>query len=83
MWLVAVFLGCVNLVQEAEAFKKRLNEFSKRSNLKISHKEHSIIEGAISFNDVSFTYADIITALKTFHLQRQKGETRHIRENWF
>ena len=79
-WPVASLGWVSSMVQEAEASQKRLNEFLKiQPEIQNNNTEHSIIEGAISFNDVSFTYADTnITALKNISFTVQKGETLAI-----
>lgn len=79
-WPVASLGWVSSMVQEAEASQKRLNEFLKiQPEIQNNTTERSIIEGAISFNDVSFTYADTnITALKNISFTVQKGETLAI-----
>ncbi|NRT12846.1 ABC transporter ATP-binding protein [Flavobacterium sp. 14A] len=79
-WPVASLGWVSSMVQEAEASQKRLNEFLKiQPEIQNNNPERSVIDGAISFNDVSFTYADTnITALKNISFTVQKGETLAI-----
>jgi ATP-binding cassette subfamily B protein len=79
-WPVASLGWVSSMVQEAEASQKRLNEFLKiQPEIQNNTTGRSLIEGAISFNDVSFTYADTnITALKNISFTVKKGETLAI-----
>lgn len=66
-----------SMVQRAAASQKRLNEFLDiEPEVKdgASAKE-AVIEGAVNFNQVTFTYPDTgITALRNFDLHIKKGE---------
>ena len=79
-WPVASLGWVSSMVQEAEASQKRLNEFLKiKPEIKNNNPEKSIIEGAISFEDVTYTYEDTnITALKNITFTVNKGETLAI-----
>ena len=79
-WPVASLGWVSSMVQEAEASQKRLNEFLKiEPEIKNNNPEKSIIEGAINFENVSFTYQDTnITALKNISFTVKKGETLAI-----
>ena len=79
-WPVAS-LGWVSyMVQEAEASQKRINEFLKIvPEIQNNNPEKSIIEGAISFENVSYTYEDTnIKALQNVTFTVNKGETLAI-----
>lgn len=79
-WPVASLGWVSSMVQEAEASQKRLNEFLKiKPEIKNNNPEKSIIEGAIAFENVSYTYEDTnITALKNISFTVNKGETLAI-----
>ncbi|MEO8253037.1 MAG: ABC transporter ATP-binding protein [Flavobacterium sp.] len=79
-WPVASLGWVSSMVQEAEASQKRLNEFLKiKPEIKNNNPEKSIIEGAISFENISYTYEDTnITALKNISFTVNKGETLAI-----
>ncbi|NGY38194.1 ABC transporter ATP-binding protein [Flavobacterium sp. XN-5] len=79
-WPVASLGWISSMVQEAEASQKRLNEFLKiEPEIKNSNPKHSIINGSISFENVSYTYEDTnITALKDISFTVKKGETLAI-----
>ena len=79
-WPVASLGWVSSMVQEAEASQKRINEFLKiEPEIKNNSKEHSIIKGAISFKNVSFTYEDTnIKALDNISFTVNKGETLAI-----
>ena len=79
-WPVASLGWVSSMVQEAEASQKRINEFLKiEPKIKNNSKEHSIIKGAISFKNVSFTYEDTnIKALDNISFTVNKGETLAI-----
>ncbi|MDR6967555.1 ATP-binding cassette subfamily B protein [Flavobacterium arsenatis] len=79
-WPVASLGWVSSMVQEAEASQKRINEFLKiQPDIKNNSKEHSVIQGAIAFNNVSFTYEDTnIQALKDISFTINKGETLAI-----
>jgi len=79
-WPVASLGWVSSMVQEAEASQKRINEFLKiQPDIKNNSKEHSVIEGAIAFHNVNFTYDDTnIQALKDVSFTINKGETLAI-----
>ncbi|GIZ08132.1 ABC transporter ATP-binding protein [Flavobacterium sp. UMI-01] len=79
-WPVASLGWVSSMVQEAEASQKRLNEFLKiKPEITNINPENSIIEGAIAFNNVSYTYQDTnITALHNISFSVKKGETLAI-----
>jgi ATP-binding cassette subfamily B protein len=79
-WPVASLGWVSSMVQEAEASQKRLNEFLKTEpEIKNTTTEKSVIEGAIAFENVSFTYEDTnINALKNISFTVNKGETLAI-----
>ena len=79
-WPVASLGWVSSMVQEAEASQKRLNEFLKiEPEIKNNNPNKSIIEGTISFENVSYTYEDTnIEALKNVSFTVKKGETLAI-----
>jgi ATP-binding cassette, subfamily B, multidrug efflux pump len=79
-WPVASLGWVSSMVQEAEASQKRINEFLKiEPEIKNKNPEKSIIEGAIAFQNVSYTYEDTnITALQDISFTVHKGETLAI-----
>lgn len=79
-WPVASLGWVSSMVQEAEASQKRLNEFLKiEPEIKNNNPNKSIIEGTISFENVSYTYQDTnIEALKNVTFTVKKGETLAI-----
>ncbi len=79
-WPVASLGWVSSMVQEAEASQKRINEFLKiEPEIHNKNQENSIIEGAISFENVSYTYADtLIKALENVSFKVHKGETLAI-----
>jgi len=79
-WPVASLGWVSSMVQEAEASQKRLNEFLKiEPEIKNKNPNHSIIEGSISFENVSYTYEDTnIKALEDISFKVKKGETLAI-----
>lgn len=79
-WPVASLGWVSSMVQEAEASQKRINEFLKIvPEIKNNNPEKSIIEGAISFENVSYTYEDTnIKALENVTFTVNKGETLAI-----
>lgn len=79
-WPVASLGWVSSMVQEAEASQKRLNEFLKiEPKIVNKNKEHSVIEGAIAFKNVSYTYEDTnIKALQDISFTVKKGETLAI-----
>ena len=79
-WPVASLGWVSSMVQEAEASQKRINEFLKIvPEIQNKNPEKSIIEGAIAFENVSYTYEDThITALKNVSFTVHEGETLAI-----
>jgi len=79
-WPVASLGWVSSMIQEAEASQKRINEFLKiQPDIKNNSREHSVIQGAIAFNNVNFTYDDTnIQALKDVTFTINKGETLAI-----
>jgi len=79
-WPVASLGWVSSMVQEAEASQKRLNEFLKIiPEVQNKNTKKSEIKGAISFENVNFTYEDTqIEALKNISFTVQKGETLAI-----
>ncbi|MBP6182232.1 ABC transporter ATP-binding protein [Flavobacterium sp.] len=79
-WPVASLGWVSSMVQEAEASQKRLNEFLKiEPEIKNKNPNKSIIEGTISFENVSYTYEDTnIEALKSISFKVKRGETLAI-----
>jgi ATP-binding cassette subfamily B multidrug efflux pump len=79
-WPVASLGWVSSMVQEAEASQKRINEFLKIvPEIQNNNPEKSIVEGAISFENVSYTYEDTnITALQDVSFTVHKGETLAI-----
>ena len=70
-------LGWVtSLIQRAAASQKRINEFLDiPSDIQSTNKEKHVLKGNLSFNDVSFTYADTgIQALKNVSFEINSGE---------
>jgi ATP-binding cassette subfamily B multidrug efflux pump len=79
-WPVASLGWISSMVQEAEASQKRLNEFLKiEPEIKNKNPDHSIINGSISFENVSYTYEDTnIEAIQNISFTVKKGETLAI-----
>ena len=79
-WPVASLGWVSSMVQEAEASQKRINEFLKIvPEIQNNNPEKSIIEGAISFENVSYTYEDThIKALQDVSFTVHEGETLAI-----
>ncbi len=79
-WPVASLGWVSSMVQEAEASQKRLNEFLKiEPEIKNKNANQSIIEGAITFENVSYTYEDTnIKAIQNISFSVKKGETLAI-----
>ncbi|PIF63491.1 ABC transporter ATP-binding protein [Flavobacterium sp. 11] len=79
-WPVASLGWVSSMVQEAEASQKRLNEFLKiEPEIKNKNLNKSVIEGSISFENVSYTYEDTnIKALQNISFTVKKGETLAI-----
>jgi ATP-binding cassette subfamily B multidrug efflux pump len=79
-WPVASLGWVSSMVQEAEASQKRINEFLKIvPEIQNKNPEKSIIEGTITFENVSYTYEDTnIKALQDVSFTVHKGETLAI-----
>lgn len=79
-WPVASIGWVSSMIQEAEASQKRLNEFLKiEPEIKNTNVNHSLIEGNIVFDNVSFTYDDTnIVALKNVSFTLYAGQTLAI-----
>ncbi|MFV8369187.1 ABC transporter ATP-binding protein [Flavobacterium sp. LB2R40] len=79
-WPVASLGWVSSMVQEAEASQKRLNEFLKiEPEIKNKNENKSVIEGTISFENVSYTYEDTnIKAIQNISFTVKKGETLAI-----
>ena len=79
-WPVATVGWVTNLVQQAEASQKRINEFLKQEpEIKNNSTEQSDIEGNIEFKDVTFIYPDTnIKALDSVSFSVKQGETLAI-----
>ena len=79
-WPVASVGWVSSMVQEAEASQKRLNEFLKiEPEIKNKNLNKSVIEGSISFENVSYTYEGTnIKALQNISFTVKKGETLAI-----
>lgn len=79
-WPVASLGWVSSMVQEAEASQKRINEFLKiEPEIKNTNPNKSIIEGTITFENVSYTYEDThINALQNVSFTVHKGETLAI-----
>jgi ATP-binding cassette subfamily B protein len=79
-WPVASLGWISSMVQEAEASQKRINEFLKIvPEIQNKNPKKSIIDGAIAFENVSYTYKDTtITALKNVTFRVHQGETLAI-----
>ncbi len=76
-WPVATVGWVTNLVQQAEASQKRINEFLKQEpEIKNNSTQAIEIQGNIAFKNVSFVYPDTnITALDNISFSLLKGET--------
>ncbi|MES2574607.1 MAG: ABC transporter ATP-binding protein [Bacteroidota bacterium] len=76
-WPVASLGWVSSMVQEAEASQKRINEFLKIvPEIQNNNTERTIIEGTITFENVSYTYEDTnIKALEDVSFTIHKGET--------
>ena len=79
-WPVATVGWVTSIVQRAEASQKRINEFMNlKPEIKNTNKSSSVINGKISFDNVTFTYDDTgITALKNISFEIPSGETLAI-----
>lgn len=79
-WPVASLGWVSSMVQEAEASQKRINEFLKiEPEIKNNTTVSTPIIGALSFQNVSFTYEDTnIDALKDISFSLESGKTLAI-----
>lgn len=79
-WPVAVIGWVTNLVQQAEASQKRINEFlQKVPEIKNRSNTPFEVTGKIEFKDVTFTYPDTnIKALKSVSFSIEAGKTLAI-----
>ena len=79
-WPVATVGWVTNLVQQAEASQKRINEFLKQEpEIKNNTTVQTEIDGNIDFKDVTFIYPDTnIKALNAISFSIKKGETLAI-----
>lgn len=80
-WPVTAIGWIASVVQQAEASQERINEFLsyKPSIVDVDDAHAGSVEGAISFNHVSFTYADSgIEALKDVSFQVEQGKSLAI-----
>lgn len=79
-WPVAVIGWVTNLVQQAEASQKRINEFLKQEpEITNTATDRFNINGDIEFKDVSYTYPDTnIQAIKSLSFKIPKGKTLAI-----
>jgi ATP-binding cassette, subfamily B, multidrug efflux pump len=79
-WPVASLGWVSSMVQEAEASQKRINEFLKiEPEIQNKNPNHSVIDGSISFENVSYTYEDTnIKALENISFTVKKGHTLAI-----
>ncbi|MDO1500140.1 ABC transporter ATP-binding protein [Winogradskyella maritima] len=79
-WPVAVIGWVTNMVQQAEASQKRINEFLEtKPDIVNTKNELTDIQGAIRFENVSFEYPDTnIVALKGVSFNIEAGKTLAI-----
>ena len=79
-WPVATVGWVTSIVQQAEASQKRINEFLKiEPQIKNINENPTIVNGAIEFKNVSFTYEDTnIQALKGVNFKIDEGRTLAI-----
>ncbi|WP_299118029.1 ABC transporter ATP-binding protein [uncultured Winogradskyella sp.] len=75
-WPVATVGWVTSIVQQAEASQKRINEFLKQEpEINNTVDSPTEIDGAVTFNNVTFTYPDTnITALKNVSFDLKSGE---------
>jgi ATP-binding cassette subfamily B protein len=79
-WPVAIVGWVTNMIQQAEASQKRINEFLDIDPVIKNHNElETPIQGTIAFKNVNFTYDDTnIHALKDVSFEIQAGKTLAI-----
>jgi len=76
-WPVATVGWVSSIIQQAEASQLRINEFlSQEPEIINTQHQNTSIEGAITFDNVTFTYEDTdITAIKQLNFDTKVGET--------
>ena len=76
-WPVAILGWVADIIQQAEASQKRINEFLKEKPEIVNTVEERLsIKGKVSFDNVSLIYDDTnITALKNISFEVEEGET--------
>ena len=79
-WPVATVGWVTSIIHQAEASKKRINEFLRiEPEIKNTVETDTEITGDIEFKNVTFTYDDTnITALKNINFHVKEGETLAI-----
>ncbi|WP_394907105.1 ABC transporter ATP-binding protein [uncultured Mesonia sp.] len=79
-WPVATVGFVANMVQQAEASQKRINEFLQQEpSIKNYNEDKTPIAGNIEFKNVNFTYEETnIEALKNISFKINSGETLAI-----
>jgi ATP-binding cassette subfamily B multidrug efflux pump len=79
-WPVAIVGWVTNMIQQAEASQKRINEFLDIDPvIKNLNEAETPIQGSIAFENVNFTYDDTnIHALKDVSFEIQAGKTLAI-----
>ena len=79
-WPVAIVGWVTNMIQQAEASQKRINQFLDiEPEIQNNTEEHHKVTGDIEFNEVSFRYPDTnIEALKKVSFKVRAGKTLAI-----
>jgi ATP-binding cassette subfamily B protein len=79
-WPMASIGWVTSIIQRADASQKRINEFLKTKPKIVNHNNsNSVINGKISFDNVSFTYPDTgIKAINNVSFELNLGETLAI-----
>ncbi|ARN76716.1 ABC transporter [Nonlabens spongiae] len=79
-WPVAIVGWVTNMIQQAEASQKRINQFLDiEPEIQNNTEQHHPVEGDIEFQNVSFTYPDTnIEALKKVSFKVASGKTLAI-----
>ncbi|WP_194850804.1 ABC transporter ATP-binding protein [Nonlabens antarcticus] len=79
-WPVAVVGWVTNMIQQAEASQKRINQFLDiEPEIQNLMEAHTPVSGSIEFNKVNFTYEDTnIHALKDLSFKINAGQTLAI-----
>ncbi len=77
IWPVTSLGWITSIIQRAAASQKRINEFLEVKTEIVSEKNiHRELQGALSFQNVSFTYPDTgIEALKDINFEVKQGES--------